>query len=254
MKKTAVITGATSGIGLATARKLASMGYRLILTGRRKERLENLGKEILERYSCESISLVFDIQDTKATEKAIGSIPELWRNIDVLINNAGLASGFSPFHESRWDQWETMIDTNIKGLLYISKLIVSEMIQRKSGQVINLSSIAGINVYENGNVYCATKSAVNAITQAMRIDLLKYGIKVSSIAPGAVETEFSLVRFEGDQARANQVYRGLNALKAEDVADCIEFILTRPPHVNINDMLVMPTQQANSYYQYRVTE
>jgi NADP-dependent 3-hydroxy acid dehydrogenase YdfG len=246
MNETALITGATSGIGEATARKLAALGYRLIITGRRNDRLERLRHEIKKNHSVEVLPLNFDIRDNEATRKALDSLPPNWRTIDILVNNAGLASGLAPIHEGKWENWEQMIDTNIKGLLFISRYIIPSMVERKSGHIINISSIAGIETYENGNVYCATKHAVNAITKGMRIDLLKHHIKVSSISPGAVETEFSVVRFEGDKNKADKVYEGLNPLLAEDIADAVEFIVTRPPHVNINDMLIMPTQQASA--------
>jgi len=251
MNPTAIITGATSGIGEATARKLASLGYRLIITGRRNDRLERLRHEIKKNYSVEVLPLCFDIRDNAATEAAIESLPTNWQVIDLLINNAGLASGFGPIHEGKLENWEQMIDTNIKGLLYISRCITPGMVARKKGHIINISSIAGIEAYENGNVYCATKHAVNAITKGMRIDLLKHHIKVTSISPGAVETEFSIVRFDGDKSKADKVYEGLNPLLAEDIADAIEFAVTRPPHVNINDMLIMPTQQASAVYNVR---
>ena len=247
----ALITGATSGIGKATALKLASMDYELIITGRRKNNLEILKKRILENYNIKITILPFDIRDQHATEHAINNLPKEWLNIDLLINNAGLAAGFDPVNEASWNDWETMIDTNVKGLLYLSRLIIPFMVSRKQGHIINISSIAGINTYANGSVYCASKHAVNAITEGMRIDLLKHNIKVSSIAPGAVETEFSLVRFKGDADAAKKVYKGFVPLNAKDIAETIEFVITRPQHVNINDILIMPTQQANSYYTYR---
>jgi len=251
MKKLALITGATSGIGKAAALKLASLDYNLIITGRRKDRLESLASTLKTQFNIEVKALTFDIRVNSETDRAVGSLTGEWQNIDVLLNNAGLAAGADPIQEGLWSDWEQMIDTNIKGLLYISKLIIPFMIERKKGQIINISSIAGKEVYANGNVYCATKHAVEAITKGMRIDLLKYGIKVSSVSPGMVETEFSIVRYHGDKSKADEVYKGLTPLFAEDIADTIEFIVTRPPHVNINDILIMPTAQASAFYNHR---
>ncbi len=251
MDKLALITGATSGIGKATSLKLASLGYDLIITGRRKERLESLAATLTKQHNIKVKTLVFDIRVNSETDAAVSSLDKEWKNIDILVNNAGLAAGADPIHEGLWSDWEQMIDTNIKGLLYISKLIIPFMIERKKGHIVNISSIAGKEVYANGNVYCATKHAVEAITKGMRIDLLKYGIKVSSVSPGMVETEFSIVRFHGDSSKADEVYKGLTPLFAEDIADTIEFIVTRPPHVTINDVLIMPTAQANAFYNHR---
>lgn len=251
MKLTALITGATSGIGEASAFTLAKLNYRLIVTGRRADRLQKLCDLLKREYQCEAYPLVFDIRQNSDTLAALNSLPADWKRIDLLVNNAGLASGFGPIHEGKWENWEQMIDTNVKGLLFISRQIIPQMVERKSGQIINISSIAGVEVYENGNVYCASKHAVAAITKAMRIDLVKHGIKVSSISPGAVETEFSLVRFDGDADKAKKVYQGIVPLTAKDIADTLEFIVTRPPHVNINDILIMPTQQASSAYVHR---
>jgi 3-hydroxy acid dehydrogenase / malonic semialdehyde reductase len=252
MSKTALITGATSGIGEATAKKLAQLKFKLILTGRRKDRLNNLKNLLNDQFGIEVLTLNFDIQDKEATSTAIESIPTDWQNIDLLINNAGLAAGADPVDKASWLDWEAMIDTNIKGLLYLSRMVIPWMVEQKKGHIINLSSIAGINTYANGSVYCASKHAVNAITEGMRIDLLPYNIKVTSISPGAVETEFSMVRFKGDQKAVDKVYDGLVPLSADDIADTIEFVVTRPSHVNINDILIMPTQQANSYYTNRI--
>jgi NADP-dependent 3-hydroxy acid dehydrogenase YdfG len=251
MNKLALITGATSGIGKATSIKLASIGYDLIITGRRSERLESLATSLKKQHNIRVKTLVFDIRVNSETDAAISTLEGEWTNIDLLVNNAGLAAGAAPIQEGLWSDWEQMIDTNIKGLLYISKLIIPFMIERKKGQIINISSIAGKEVYANGNVYCATKHAVEAITKGMRIDLLKYGIKVSSVSPGMVETEFSIVRYHGDKSKAAEVYKGLPPLFAEDIADTIEFIVTRPPHVNINDILIMPTAQASAFYNHR---
>ena len=251
MSKLAIITGATSGIGRATSVKLASMNYNLIITGRREPRLNGLASELEKEYSVKVKVLTFDIRDNQQTQKAIGSLSDEWQNVDVLINNAGLAAGADPIQDGLLSDWERMIDTNVKGLLYISKLIIPLMIARNKGHIVNISSIAGKEVYANGNVYCATKHAVEALTKGMRIDLLKHHIKVSSVSPGMVDTEFSLVRYHGDKGKADDVYKGLTPLFAEDIADTIEFIITRPPHVNINDVLIMPTAQASAAYNYR---
>lgn len=250
MKNTALITGATSGIGKATAIMLAELKYNLILTGRREERLIKIQKQLSNKGIGVEI-LVFDIRDREATKKAWESLSATNKNIDLLINNAGLAAGADPIQSGNEEDWDRMIDTNIKGILNISKLVIPGMMERKSGHIINLSSIAGTDVYANGNVYCATKHAVNAITKGMRIDLLPYKIKVSSIAPGMVETEFSVIRYHGDQKKADEVYKGLTPLYAEDVADAIRFMVTRPAHVNVNDMLLMPTSQASGVYNHR---
>ncbi|MDO9153451.1 MAG: SDR family NAD(P)-dependent oxidoreductase [Paludibacter sp.] len=249
--KTALITGATSGFGKAFALRLAKLGYRLIITGRRNNRLDELTNQLINEYSTEVLPLSFDVRDKEACKNSIDSIPEHFKNIDLLVNNAGLAAGAAPFDESLDNDFERMIDTNIKGLLYITKLIVPGMIERKSGHIVNISSIAGIEVYPNGGVYCATKHAVNAITKGLRLDLVKHGIKVSSISPGMVETEFSLVRYHGDEQKAKAVYKGIIPLNAEDIADALEFIITRPLHVSINEIQVNPSQQANTYITHR---
>lgn len=251
MNKIALITGATSGIGEATAIKLASLGYDLIITGRREERLTALRDKLKKLYKIEVLSLNFDIRDNNQTQSSLDSLPLAWQGIDVLVNNAGLAAGLEKFQDALWSDWEQMIDTNIKGLLYISKIVTPWMIERKQGHVINISSVAGIEAYEKGSVYCGTKHAVQAITKGMRIDFLPHNIKVTSICPGMVDTEFSLVRFKGDQERATNAYKGLTPLFAEDIADAIEFVVTRKPHVCINDMLIMPTAQASATYNYR---
>jgi NADP-dependent 3-hydroxy acid dehydrogenase YdfG len=248
MKKIALITGATSGIGRATALLLAENGYSLILTGRRIELLDNLKKEIEVKYKADVLPLAFDIQDKAQVDSAINNLHERWKKIDVLINNAGLAAGLSHVQDGLEDDWERMIDTNIKGLLYITRRVAPMMAERKSGHIINIGSIAGTEVYENGNVYCATKHAVDALSKAMRVDLLKENVKVSQVRPGMVETEFSLVRYHGDEEKAKKVYDGVTPLFAEDIAQTILFVLTRPAHVNINDIVVTPTQQANAYY------
>lgn len=249
--KTAFVTGTTSGFGHAFALRLAKLGYNLIVTGRRKDRLEDLAEEIRKNFGVEVLALNFDVRDNDACKKAINSLPEKFQKIDLLVNNAGLAAGASPFNESDLDDFERMLDTNVKGLLYVTKLIVPGMIERQKGQIINISSIAGIEVYPNGHVYCASKHAVNAITKGLRIDLVKHGIRVSSISPGMVETEFSIVRYHGDEDKAKAVYQGLVPLNAEDIADALEFIVTRPEHVMINDIQINPAQQANTYISHR---
>jgi len=243
MKKTAFITGATSGIGKAAAEIFAKNNINLILCGRRKERLIQLKKELSEFTNV--YILDFDVQDKKAVFEAVASIPESFKTIDVLINNAGNAHGLNPIHEGNTDDWEAMIDINIKGLLYVTKAISPNMVAQKNGHIINIGSIAAKEVYEQGNVYCASKHAVDALNKGMRIDLSKYGIRVSAIHPGAVETEFSKVRFKGDIEKADSVYKGFEPLKAEDVADLIHFVITRPYHVNISDVLILPTAQAS---------
>ncbi len=246
MAQIALITGATAGIGKATALKFAENNYHVIITGRRNNLLKNLSSEIKNKFKTEILALNFDVRNLKETEAAIKSLPAKWKNIDVLVNNAGLAAGFGTIDEGKIEEWETMIDTNIKGLLYVSKMIFPVMIKRKSGHIINVGSIAGKEVYLKGNVYCATKFAVDALTKSMRIDLLPYNIKVTGICPGAAETEFSLVRYKGDAERAKNVYSGFTPLTAEDIAEVIWFAASRPPHVNINDMVIMPTVQADT--------
>lgn len=250
-QKIALITGATAGIGYETALLLAENNFNLILTGRRKDKLESLKKEIETRHTSKVLPLNFDIQKKQETENALESIPQEWQSVDVLINNAGLAAGLDPINSASIDDWEAMIDTNIKGLLYVTRKVSNWMIEHKKGQIINLSSIAGKEPYPNGTVYCGTKSAVAAISRAMRIDLLPYGIKVSSIAPGAVNTEFSFVRFHGDKQRAENVYNGFIPLSGKDIAETILFILSRPAHVNIDDILITPTAQGSARDFYR---
>jgi NADP-dependent 3-hydroxy acid dehydrogenase YdfG len=243
MTKTAFITGATSGIGEATAYEFAKQGLRLVLCGRRLNRLETI-KEALERLTDVHI-LNFDVRDKQATQEAIAGLPEAFKHIDILINNAGNAHGLDPIQEGNTEDWEAMMDINVKGLLYVSKAIIPQMTARQSGQIINIGSSAGKEVYPKGNVYCASKHAVLAITEGMRIDLNPYGIKVGAVNPGMVETEFSKVRFKGG-TQANTVYSGFEALKAKDVAEVIYFAVSRPPHVNIADVLMFCTAQANS--------
>ncbi|MCH4896513.1 SDR family NAD(P)-dependent oxidoreductase [Marinilabiliaceae bacterium JC040] len=246
MKKIALVTGSTSGIGEACARTLAKLGYNLIIVGRREERLLKLKNELEDSFNSDIYTIQLDVRNQDNVETAINNLPSNWKNIDLLINNAGLAVGTSDIQEGVVDDWERMIDTNIKGLLYISRSIAPLMIKNQKGHIINISSIAGKEVYPGGNVYCATKHAVEALTKGMRIDMLKHGIKVSSIAPGMVETEFSIVRYKGDTNKADDVYNGFEPLHAEDIASTMEFIVTRPDNVNINDILIMPTAQANA--------
>jgi len=246
MRKIALITGATSGIGKATAQILASNGFDLIITGRRTELLNSLSESITQAIGADVISLSFDVRDQNKVQNAIDSLYGKWIDIDLLVNNAGLAVGIEPVHEGVIDDWERMIDTNVKGLLYLSRIISPRMVARASGHIINISSVAGQEIYPNGAAYCGSKHAVKAITKAMRMELLPYGIKVSSVSPGMVDTEFSLVRFKGDQNRADNVYKGLTPLYAEDIAEAILFIVNRPPHVNIEDIVIMPTDQAST--------
>ncbi|MGA1225767.1 MAG: SDR family NAD(P)-dependent oxidoreductase [Tamlana sp.] len=243
MIKTALITGATSGIGEATAYEFAKQGIHLILCGRRLERLMTIQKA-LERLTDVHI-LNFDVRDKKATFEAIESLPEAFEQIDILINNAGNAHGLDPINKGNIDDWDAMMDINVKGVLYVSKAIIPQMTARKSGHIINIGSSAGKEVYPKGNVYCASKHAVLAITEGMRIDLNPYGIKVGAVSPGLVETEFSKVRFKG-RKEADSVYKGFKALQAKDIAEIIYFVISRPNHVNIADLLVFPTAQANS--------
>ncbi len=244
MKKTAFITGATSGIGRATALLLGKNGFRIIATGRRQERLDELKKELSKETEIHTLN--FDVSDQKAVLNAIESLPKEWATIDLLINNAGNAHGLASIENGNMEDWEAMIDINVKGLLYVSQPIIQKMITQKSGHIINIGSVAGKEAYPNGNVYCASKHAVDALNSSMRMDLNKYGIKVSQVAPGLVETEFSLVRFKGDEDRSKSVYEGFDALKAEDIADLILFMATRPAHVNLADVLIFPTAQAAS--------
>lgn len=251
MEKTVFITGATSGFGKATALKYAQNGNRLILTGRRNDRLETLKLELENKYNTQVLVLNFDVRDEKATTAAIENLPETWKNIDVLVNNAGLASGLDPIQTGNFEDWNKMIDTNVKGLLYVSRAIIPLMIRQKSGHIVNIGSTAGKEVYPNGNVYCASKHAVDAITKGMRIDLLPHQIKVTQIAPGAANTEFSTVRFHGDEARADKFYQGFNPILAEDIAELIFYATSLPAHLCINDLVVTSTAQANSYLIHR---
>ena len=246
MNKIALITGATSGIGKATAITLSSNGWDIIITGRRENLLNELKNLIQQTSAAKVYSLSFDVRDREQVNRAIDSLPENWKKIDLLVNNAGLASGLDPLHEGDYEDWEKMIDTNVKGLLYVSQKVANLMIPQQKGQIINISSIAGKEVYPAGNVYCATKHAVDSLTKGMRLDFLKYNIKVGSISPGMVETEFSIVRFHGDTNRASNVYNGITPLSAEDIAETIFFMVSRPPHVSIDDVIIMPTAQGSA--------
>jgi len=244
MSKTVLITGATSGIGLATARKFAKENFKLILCGRRQERLDQLKAELSAH--TEVTTLNFDVRDQKEVNNALASLPSKFKDIQILINNAGNAHGLDFIQEGSSQDWDAMLDINVKGLLYVSQPIIQQMIKNKDGHVINIGSTAGKEVYPKGNVYCASKHAVDAINQGMRMDLNQHGIRVGAINPGLVETEFSKVRFKGDDERADKVYKGFKALQPEDIADIIHFTVTRPYHVNIADLVVMPTAQASS--------
>ena len=252
MAKIVLVTGATSGFGKACAEKFACKGYDVIVTGRRADRLEKLQKELQQHYNVAAFPLVFDVRDRAAVFSAIGQLDDGWKKVDVLINNAGLALGRDYVDEANLDDWDTMIDTNVKGLLYVSRAVMPLMIGRKTGHIINIGSTAAKDVYEKGNVYCASKRAVAAISEAMRIDLLRHGIKVTAIHPGAAETEFSLVRFKGDKETAASVYTGFKPLSAEDVAEVVFYCTTQPAHVCINEMVLTATAQANSFYFHRV--
>ncbi|MFD0939419.1 SDR family NAD(P)-dependent oxidoreductase [Pedobacter boryungensis] len=246
MAKIALITGASSGIGEACAHLFAQQGYHLILLGRRENLLEKIAHHLADKYAIEVKKIQADVRDKENINYVLETLPANWKNVDVLINNAGLSQGLDPIDKGNTDDWDTMIDTNIKGLLYVSKVVSGWMVEQKKGHIINIGSIAGKEVYANGNVYCATKHAVEALNQGMRIDLLPHGIKVTAIHPGMVETEFSIVRFKGDESRAKKVYDGFEPLIAQDIAEAIWFAVSRPPHVNINDMLIMPTAQATA--------
>ena len=242
--KTILITGATSGIGLAAAKKLANEKNQLILCGRRQPKLDEISEELSN--STNVLSLCFDVSNKNEVNRLLNDLPEQFSSVDVLINNAGNAHGLDTIQDGSLDDWDNMIDSNVKGLLYVSRVIIQKMIEQKCGHIINIGSLAGREVYEKGNIYCATKHAVNAISKAMRIDLNKTGIKVSEINPGLVETDFSNVRFKGDSDRAEKVYQGYKALQADDIADILEFVINRPSHVNIADILVLPQAQATS--------
>ena len=246
-RKIALVTGASSGIGYTTALMLARLGYDLILLARRQERLQALQQALSdnpETVNAQVYLAAVDVRSLEEIQSFYNALPSPWKSIDLLVNNAGLAKGLSKFYEGDVDHWEQMIDTNVKGLLYMSRTVTPDMIARGSGHIINIGSIAGKEVYDNGNVYCGTKFAVDAITKGMRLELAVHGLKVTGIHPGAVETEFSVVRFDGDEERAQKVYEGFDNLVAEDIAEAIEFVVTRKPHVNINDLVIMPQAQA----------
>jgi NADP-dependent 3-hydroxy acid dehydrogenase YdfG len=245
--KIVCITGASSGIGWATAKAFANQNTRLILCGRRKEKLVELQKQL----NVDSIQLVFDVRERKAVFEAFESLPDSWKQITILINNAGNAHGIDPVQTANIDDWDAMIDGNVKGLMYVTKAVLPKMVEVKKGQIINLGSIAGKEVYPNGSVYCSSKFAVDAFTSGLRIDLNPYKIRVGAIHPGLVETEFSQVRFKGNTDRAEKVYKGIEALSAEDIADAILYMANTPERVNIADLVILPTQQANAYVQHR---
>jgi len=246
MNKIALITGATSGIGKACAEILAENNFDLIITGRRNDRLIELSDDLKQKHDIKVVTLNFDVRERDHVEQILNDLPSALKNIDVLINNAGLAVGVDPIQQGNIDDWDRMVDTNVKGLLYVSRTIIPWMVEKKKGHIVNIASIAGKEVYPNGNVYCASKYAVDALSKGMRIDLVNYGIKVTNIAPGMVETEFSEVRLHGDIDAAKNVYQGFEPLKAADIADTLWFVLSRPPHVQIGDVLILPAAQASA--------
>ncbi len=246
MSKIALITGATSGIGKAVAFAVAKEGFNIIITGRRKELLNNIAKTIQDEFGVNVLPLNFDVRDSSSVEEYLGNLPEKWKNIDVLVNNAGLAVGMDSVNNGSLEDWDRMIDTNVKGLLYVSRIVSKGMIERLKGHIINIGSIAGKSVYPNGNVYCATKHAVDALSRAMIQDFYKFNIKVSQVCPGLAETEFSKVRFKGDNELAANVYKGYTPLRPEDIADAVRYIIMAPLHVNIADLVIMPTAQATA--------
>ena len=242
----AFITGASSGFGKACAEKFASQKYDVIICARRGERLEKLKEGLEKSFGVKVIILIFDVRNKMEVEKQINTLSAEWKNIDVLINNAGLAAGRDLFQDGNIEDWETMIDTNLKGLMYVTKFLVGGMIERKSGHIINISSLAGLEVYKMGNLYCASKHAVTALSKGLRMDLLPYGIKVTNVSPGLAETEFSIVRFNGDEEKAKNIYSGYDALKAEDIADVVYFAASRPAHVNLEEITILPTAQSDA--------
>lgn len=248
MNRTVFITGATSGIGKACAQKFASAGDNVIINGRRANRLTELKKVLLKEYNVKVFDTVFDVQKREDVFAAVNSLPEEWKSIDVLVNNAGLALGRDHFDEADLDDWETMLQTNVNGLLYVTKAVLPFMIKRKSGHIINLGSVAGKDMYEKGNVYCASKAAVDVISKTLRIDLLQHRIKVTAIHPGAVETEFALVRFKGDTGKAADTYKGFKPLTAAEIAETIFYTASLPPHICINDLVITALAQANAVY------
>ena len=251
MNKIILITGATSGFGKAIAEKFAASNWNLIITGRRKERLTLIAKELSSTYGVEVLPLVFDVQDKNAVFTTITGMPEKWKKIDVLVNNAGLALGRDNFENASLTDWETMLDTNVKGMMFTTRAVLPYLIEQKSGHIINIGSIAGKEVYQYGNGYCSSKFAVDALSKSMRIDLLQHKIKVTAIHPGAVETEFSLVRFNGDAEKAAAVYKGYTPLSASDIADTVYYCASLPEHVCINELIIMPTAQANANLFYK---
>ncbi len=246
-----MVTGATAGFGKAIAVIFAKNGYNVIITGRRKERLDELEKELLSFGKIKVLSLNFDVRKQSDVSSVIDKLPEEWKAIDILVNNAGLAVGMSHIDAGVIDDWDRMIDTNIKGLLYVTRAVSPLMVKRNTGHIFNIGSIAGLDAYENGNVYCATKSAVTSLSRSMRIDLLKNNIKVTNIAPGMAETEFSIVRFKGDKEKADSVYKGFDALTADDIAGVIYYCASLPAHVCINELVITPTQQASVNHNFR---
>lgn len=251
MNKIILITGASSGFGKATAELFAANGWNCIITARSKEKIDALANELTQRHSVQVLPLVFDVQDKAAVDQQIGSLPDSWKKIDVLVNNAGLALGRDPFDQADMEDWEIMIDTNLKGLLYVTRAVLPLMQTEKKGHIINIGSTAGVEVYKDGNVYCATKHAVDAISKAMRIDLLSHGIKVTVVHPGAAETQFSVVRFKGNEQKAAAVYDGYQPLKGEDIATIIYYAASLPDHVCINELVVTCKAQANSFYLHK---
>ncbi len=250
--KTVLITGASSGIGEACAYAFAEEGVNIIITARRLERLKNLEKDLKEKYNVKVLTHQIDVRNKDKVFEFINNLPEEWKQIDILINNAGLGRGLEKFYDDNHDSWDEMIDTNVKGLLYVTKAVIPQMVERKSGHVINIGSIAGHEAYSKGAIYCATKHAVNAITKSLRMDVLDKNIRVSTIDPGMVETEFSNVRFYGDTERAKNVYKGITPLTGKDIAEAVIFVATRPGYANINEMIIMPSVQANTFMTYRV--
>jgi len=251
MNKIIMVTGATTGFGKAIAIRFARNGYNLIITGRRKELLTELEKELLSYGEIKVLALNFDVRNQKEVSTVIEKLPDEWKSVDILVNNAGLAVGMNHIDAGVIDDWERMIDTNIKGLLYVTRAVSPLMVARNTGHIFNIGSIAGIDAYENGNVYCATKAAVSSLSKSMRIDLLKNNIRVTNIAPGMADTEFSIVRFKGDKEKADSVYKGIDALTADDIADVIYYCATLPAHVCINELVITPTQQASVNHNYR---
>lgn len=251
MNKIVLVTGATAGFGEAIAHEFAAHQYNIIITGRRSDRLGKVKTELEKQHGVEVLSLNFDVRKLDEVKKNLGNLSEKWQSIDALVNNAGLASGLNTIQDGDIEDWEKMIDTNVKGLLYVTRTIAPLMIKNKKGHIFNIGSVAGKEVYANGNVYCATKHAVDALTKATRIDLLQHGIRVTGICPGMAETEFSVVRYHGDTDKAKNVYKGVDALQAKDIAELVYFAASRPAHVNISDVVITPTQQATATYVVR---